>query len=294
MSEEEKIKRAKEVSQRRQNRIPASNINQNRNKRLSSFDKLFLQVIASICIFGVCYFINQNNIFAMDKIKEAFNTDTDFQSVYFEINNVAKNFMKNDIEESKNTEEKNNNEEQEKTQENQNKSNENTNSEENIIEPPVEQNEENTGVGGGNEGTKESIDLDDVSFIKNTTSFIKPVQGFITSPYGEREPTDIISANHQGVDIGANMGTDIVASMEGYVEEALDFGDYGKHIKIVNGEISTLYAHCSELIVKQGEYVNQGQVIAKVGQSGKATGPHLHFEIRRNNVTVNPQDIVEI
>ena len=55
----------------------------------------------------------------------------------------------------------------------------------------------------------------------------------------------------------------------------------------------TVYAHCSELLVKEGDIVKQGETIAKVGQTGRATGPHLHFEIRRENRFVNPEDILE-
>ena len=82
--------------------------------------------------------------------------------------------------------------------------------------------------------------------------------------------------------------------MEGDVELVSDYGDYGKHIKITNGEISTLYAHCSQIIVQEGEHIVQGQKIAEVGATGKTTGPHLHFEIRRNNITVDPEKIIEL
>ena len=224
----------------------------------------------------------------MEKIKEAISNDTDFQKVYNDINNVEKKFWENESEETKKEEPNNEIAEEMKNEDIQ---------EENVIEVPEETVEETTedagGIGGGDEETEESISLDDVSYIKNNASFIKPVEGWITSPYGQREPTDIISANHAGIDIGANLGTDIIASMEGYAEEVVNFGDYGKHIKITNGEISTIYGHCNELLINQGDYVSQGQLIARVGMTGKATGPHLHFEIRRNNVTVDPQQILE-
>ena len=69
-------------------------------------------------------------------------------------------------------------------------------------------------------------------------------------------------------------------------------GDYGNHIKIQNGEVLTVYAHCSELNVKVGDYVTQGQQIGKVGATGKVTGPHLHFEFRRSGRYVDPQLIM--
>ena len=89
------------------------------------------------------------------------------------------------------------------------------------------------------------------------------------------------------------MGTEIVASTDGTVEQVSEEGEYGKHIKIRNGEAVTLYAHCSELLVKEGQEVKQGEKIALVGDTGKATGPHLHFEIRRNNNIINPEYILK-
>ena len=67
----------------------------------------------------------------------------------------------------------------------------------------------------------------------------------------------------------------------------------GNHLKIVNGEITTLYAHCNKIYVTQGDHITQGQEIAEVGATGNVTGPHLHFEIRRNNNLVDPDSILE-
>ena len=80
--------------------------------------------------------------------------------------------------------------------------------------------------------------------------------------------------------------------MEGTVEEVSSYGDYGNHLKITNGEVSTLYAHCSKILVNQGDYISQGQKIAKVGNTGRTTGPHLHFEISRSGRTVDPAAII--
>ena len=63
-------------------------------------------------------------------------------------------------------------------------------------------------------------------------------------------------------------------------------------MRIQNGDVITLYAHCSEIYVNEGSHVLQGQEIAEVGSTGNVTGPHLHFEIRRNDTLVNPEDIV--
>lgn len=81
--------------------------------------------------------------------------------------------------------------------------------------------------------------------------------------------------------------------MEGTVTQVSSQGDYGKHIRIVNGEITTLYAHCSKIYVKEGDNIKQGQEIAEVGSTGNVTGPHLHFEIRRNGEFVDPDSVID-
>ncbi len=157
---------------------------------------------------------------------------------------------------------------------------------------------ETPGIGGGsdvsinnNTQNKSQMELD-AEYIKQNCSLIIPVQGYVTSGFGNREPTEIISAFHQGIDIGAVTGTIINASMEGKVVAASYAGDYGNHIKIQNGDVLTVYAHCSELNVCVGDYVYQGQQIGKVGSTGKVTGPHLHFEIRKENRYVDPSLIL--
>lgn len=80
--------------------------------------------------------------------------------------------------------------------------------------------------------------------------------------------------------------------MEGTVTQVSAAGDYGNHLRIVNGDITTLYAHCNKIYVKEGDHVKQGQEIAEVGATGNVTGPHLHFEIRRNNEFVDPNSVI--
>lgn len=312
ISDEERIRRAEEISARRNNRIPVSNINVRKTKKISTLSKVFIQVICSICIFGIFYFINQNNSLAIEKIRPILSEDTDFMQIYTNIDTFFKNISNSINNENSNNEENINNEvpsneqnnevieENEENKENNNQVENNQNAvdenneenKENIDNETVEKIEE-TGVGGGNEGEKSQTDQD-IDFIKANASFIKPLNGTITSAYGQREPTEIISANHAGVDIGANTGSDIIASMQGTVKLVSSWGDYGNHIEISNGEITTLYAHCSKIVVNEGDYINQGQKIAEVGSTGKATGPHLHFEIRRNNKTVDPQKILDL
>lgn len=154
------------------------------------------------------------------------------------------------------------------------------------------------GIGGasGEENSEEenlSQSEKDIKYLKENYSFIVPVTGTVTSPYGEREATEVVSANHKGIDIGANEGTAIYASMEGTVKVSSEEGEYGKHIDIVNGDVLTRYAHCSKLLVKEGDKVKQGDKIAEVGSTGNSTGPHLHFEIRIEDRTINPSDIID-
>lgn len=115
-----------------------------------------------------------------------------------------------------------------------------------------------------------------------------PVNGRITSRFGTRSVGGR-TESHTGLDIAAPTGTDIVAALGGQVSRVGVIGDYGLTVVIDHGQgLETLYAHCSETLVQEKQEVLQGQVIARVGQSGDADGPHLHFEVRVNNRAVDP------
>lgn len=153
--------------------------------------------------------------------------------------------------------------------------------------------EEQTNEDIGSLTEEEQMKIDS-EYINKNFNIIVPVSKYtVTSGFGSRESTEIVSANHKGIDLGAITGTTIIAAMDGTVIKASSEGDYGKHLKIQNGDITTIYAHCNELLVKEGDYVISGQEIAKVGSTGKATGPHLHFEIRRENRAINPELILK-
>ena len=112
-----------------------------------------------------------------------------------------------------------------------------------------------------------------------------PVAGTITSPQGYRtDPITGETSYHSGTDIAVPEGTPILAAADGTVTiaNALDSwgGSYGYHVKLDHGGgLTTLYAHCSSICVTAGQQVKAGQVIAYVGHTGRATGPHLHFEV---------------
>ena len=104
--------------------------------------------------------------------------------------------------------------------------------------------------------------------IKSSYSFIKPVEGTVTSFFGDRESVyQNVKGNHKGIDVGAKSGTKIIAAMEGTVIQVSSQGDYGKHLKIQKDNIITLYAHCKKIYVKEGENVQQGKEIAEVGST---------------------------
>jgi len=127
-------------------------------------------------------------------------------------------------------------------------------------------------------------------------SFLIPVGGIIGSFYGERvHPIKNTVIFHKGIDIEALSGTPIKAAYDGEIVEADVEETYGKYVKIkhIDG-LTTLYAHCSKLLVSKGQKVKKGDIIAEVGATGAADGPHLHFEVRKNNEAVNPLDYVEL
>jgi murein DD-endopeptidase MepM/ murein hydrolase activator NlpD len=124
-----------------------------------------------------------------------------------------------------------------------------------------------------------------------TGSFIKPADGPITSGFGSRyHPILHRTRMHTGIDIGAGYGAQIHAAGAGEVIFAGYRGGYGNCVIIDHGGgVSTLYGHCSSLNVSEGQQVSQGQSIARVGSTGLATGPHLHFEVRHNGTPVDPR-----
>ena len=135
----------------------------------------------------------------------------------------------------------------------------------------------------------------DIEYIKNKTNFILPVEGKISSTFGWRNPTtSTVPKYHTGLDIATNTGTIIKSATDGKVVLASSEGGYGKHYKIQIDDIILIYAHCSKLYLNEGDEVVQGQEIAEVGSTGNSTGPHLHFEIRREERLIDPQLILNI
>ncbi len=134
--------------------------------------------------------------------------------------------------------------------------------------------------------------------ITTSGSFLRPVGGPITSPYGSRiHPIFKRPIFHSGVDIGAPYGANVKAANSGKVIFTGWYGGYGKVVIIDHGKVNgvpttTLYAHLSSYRVAKGASVYRGQVIANIGTTGYSTGPHLHFEVRRNGATTNPLNYI--
>ena len=127
-----------------------------------------------------------------------------------------------------------------------------------------------------------------------STPSIWPVKGWVTSGFQRRvDPFTGRWEKHKGLDIATNEGTPIVAPADGvvtYVGRKLGFG---KIVSIDHGYgYTTRYGHNSRIIAKQGQRVSRGQVIAFIGNTGRSTGPHLHYEVNKNGIPINPADYI--
>jgi len=130
----------------------------------------------------------------------------------------------------------------------------------------------------------------------NSAPNLWPVEGQITGSFGERiDPFNGEGAFHTGVDISANVGTPIIAPADGMVDFADFLGGYGRAVIIDHGHgITTRYGHLASFVVAAGQYIHRGDTIGYVGMSGRSTGPHLHYEVRINDIPVNPYKYLRI
>ena len=276
LNDEEKIRRAEEIYYRRNNQ--AYPVRKKEDKKIKNVKyKLLLNLLIMFNLAVIVFCIqNKEFIFTKEFIKKM---DEYNSNMTGKILNVFGSFF----------EEENNN--------NTINNNENvliTNEKQNVVEM---QNviDENNGVKNNLENTISSInEMEmDISNLKAAYKFINPLQGTVSSGFGARQSKyQNVTGYHTGIDIAADLGTPIVASMEGIVELVSSEGDYGKHVKIRCNNVYTLYAHCSKIFVKEGQIVARGQKIANVGNTGNSTGPHLHFEIRVEDRFVDPAKII--
>ena len=136
--------------------------------------------------------------------------------------------------------------------------------------------------------------------LKNAIIFLPlkpPMQYYyVSSPYGFRiHPKTKRRAMHHGIDMAGTWQEEVRAPADGYVTSAGRNGSFGKTIKIIHKHgVSTLYGHLHKLTVKKGDFVQEGQIIGKMGSTGRAVGAHLHYEIKVNKKSVNPYDFISI
>jgi murein DD-endopeptidase MepM/ murein hydrolase activator NlpD len=130
----------------------------------------------------------------------------------------------------------------------------------------------------------------------NSAPNLWPVEGPVTGSFGERiDPFNGEGAFHSGIDIGAVYGQAIVAPADGIVVFADFMGGYGRAIVLDHGHgITTRYGHLKSFAVLPGQHVHRGDTIGSVGDSGRSTGPHLHYEVRINDVPVNPHKYLRL
>ena len=136
--------------------------------------------------------------------------------------------------------------------------------------------------------------LEDRRSLLAATPSLLPTRGWVTSGYQKRsDPFTRHQVWHRGLDISTAAGTPVVAPADGVVTAAGREADFGNVLALDHGYgFATRYAHNSRVLVRPGQRVRRGEVVALVGNSGKSTGPHLHYEVLRNGVPVNPQDYI--
>ena len=172
-------------------------------------------------------------------------------------------------------------------------------------EESLEDNNENNGVGGGepySEAKLEEIvsaisimDSDINQILSKNINIVVPVKGTITSRYGEREQIfENVNPYHTGIDIANKLNTEIKSSTDGVVLKTEKMNKYyGNNVEIEKDGVIFKYAHLNKINVKQGDNIKQGDVVGFMGSTGMSTGSHLHFEIKINNRTVDPEKILK-
>lgn len=284
LTADERLKRAEEMYYGRKG-VDIKESNKKTNTPISNkkylLKKMIIQI--AICFIVYCsYYVikNCNFIFSKDfinKTNEILSYDINIQELYCKIANYINNYSYFNKEE-----------EIPANVQDEDLQSENTN-EENSIE---ENTHESIGINEEEalsvaEVNQEEINQEDSSLsqmqldakdIKENYSLINPLVGQITSRFGSRTQTEkIVSPYHVGIDIAANTGTIIVASMDGTVVASEELGGYGNCVQIKKDDILTIYGHCNKLYVSKGDNVVQGQQIAEVGETRKCNRSSFAF-----------------
>lgn len=329
MSVDERIKRAEEIYSRRNGGYIRCEENKKTTKKekFQNIKKLFMQIFVCLLIYIAFYTFNNKDYIFSEQFRNNVTQkieSVNFQQMYIDVKSFIKTKLltKNEQNvENGGDGEKNNTSNDEVNNEQNNEENQAENVNENTtnVVENTETNNEEKSIGGADETKEPEVTIEtttqetteqltneetekelsqmekDAQEIKAKTTFIVPVEGYISSTFGWRNPTiSTVPKYHTGLDIAAVTGTVIKSATDGKVILASSEGDYGNHYKIQLDDIIIIYAHCSKLYLETGDDVKQGQEIAEVGSTGNSTGPHLHFEIRKEEREVDPQLILDI
>lgn len=259
LTDQEKIQKAEEIYYRR------NGINyRGEKKETPKQTHTFRNIIVVLLIIGVIYgYENRETLQSAEfqnQIKTFLNTKINIKDM-FSPSIESKNENTNPVEDSK----------KEETQEQ-------------VVSPAPEQLPEQT------------PDVQQEEIIEPIAEYkvIWPYKGEITSGFGQRESEDArVTGNHTGIDIAGNEGDKIISAITGTVSMVSEEGNLGKHIKIENEEIATVYAHCSNIYVTEGQQIMQGEEIGEVGSTGNSTGNHLHFEVITAGEYIDPLGVIE-
>lgn len=138
--------------------------------------------------------------------------------------------------------------------------------------------------------TQEEKDIYD---ILKVMTVLRPVNGEISSSFGDRiDPVTKKAGVHTGTDYAVAVGTQVKSAITGTVVEVKkNNASFGNFVRVKNSDIVTTYAHCSTIKVKEGDKVKQGDIVALSGNTGKTSGPHLHFEVSKDGRLINPEKL---
>ena len=280
MSIEEKIRRAEEIYNRRNgnNYYTTYKSNQIEKKTSSLSRKLIKQIFICLLIYAVFYVTTNREYFLSkefrNKAEEFTSQSESLSNIYNYIMGYVDKFFNINEENSKDTEETHPTENSDSQMQNQAERENNSDTGGRV------ENEQN--IGGSNESiedkeskTQEEIDVEE---IKGKIDFIVPIEGTISSTFGWRNPTTArVPKYHTGLDLAAPTGTIIKSATDGVVTMVSSYGDYGKHYRIQNDDVTIIYAHCSKLYLNEGDYVTQGQEIAEVGSTREFNTDHIYI-----------------
>ena len=267
LNDNEKMRRAEEIYYRRNHKnISISGNREPKKQKTYLGSKILLEMLILLIIAVTVFAVkNRNYIFTQDFLNSLAQYNVNLTEKF---NGLIANFRDEDNQENI----------EEVTEEQTNTESENTE----IVEVQGEETQSTS---------QESLVVEDSN---QNSQFIKPIEGIVTSGFGERESSHKnVTGNHTGIDIAAENGTEIKSAMSGIVTQVSTEGDYGNHIRITKDNVTTLYAHCQDIYVQEGQEIGIGQIIATVGSTGNSTGPHLHFEIRIDDNPINPAEMIE-